>query len=78
MAMEDFMAFLAEVRKTTGIDALAADEDEFTATLEKILQLCDIWAERIKGLLAGEHEGADGRAGRRAAAEVPAQHMIRA
>ena len=159
MAMENFRAFLAEVRKTTGIDALAADEgglvtlrvddrfnlslqyveatgkvlcfvevaelpvdaskavyrdllagglfgrdtaggyfalepesetvvynyffdldtaakdaDEFTATLEKILQLCDIWAGRINGLLAGEHEDAGGKA----VAEVPSRHMIRA
>ena len=33
--------------------AAAADVDEFVATLEKILQLCDIWAERIKANLAG-------------------------
>ncbi len=26
----------------------AADRDDFVATLEKILQLCDIWAERIR------------------------------
>ena len=31
----------------------AADVDEFIATLEKILQLCDIWAERIRRDLSG-------------------------
>ena len=60
------------------LETAAKDVEEFIATLEKILQLCDIWAWRIKGLLVGEHEGTDGRAGREAAAEVPAQHMIRA
>lgn len=60
------------------LETAAKDVEEFIATLEKILQLCDIWAERIKGLLAGEHEGTDGRAGMDATAEVPAQHMIRA
>lgn len=30
-------------------DVLAGDPEEFIATLEKILQLCDIWAERING-----------------------------
>ena len=29
----------------------------------KILQLCDIWAARIRGISAGGHERADGRAG---------------
>lgn len=29
-------------------DRAAADPDEFVATLEKILQLCGIWAERIR------------------------------
>lgn len=31
-----------------------ADIDGFVATLEKILQLCDIWAERIRRDLEGE------------------------
>ena len=30
------------------LDAAAKDVDDFIATVEKILQLCDIWAERIK------------------------------
>ena len=32
----------------------AADVEAFIDTLEKILQLCDIWAERIKGGHAGD------------------------
>ena len=34
----------------------AADPDNFIATLEKILQLCDIWAERIRRDLEQHHE----------------------
>lgn len=60
------------------LEAAANDVEGFTATLEKILQLCDIWAKRIRGISAGGHEGADGSAGKKAASEVPAQHMIRA
>ena len=30
------------------LDRAAEDVEDFVATLEKILQLCDIWAERIK------------------------------
>ena len=110
---EDYIAFLAEARKETGIDALVPDEtglvtvnvdetynvnlqfveasasilcfvevtqlpsdapkevyrdllagglffdleaieddvDEFVSALEKIMQLCDVWAKRIKGIL---------------------------
>ena len=32
----------------------AQDVDDFISTLEKILQLCDIWAERIRRDLYGE------------------------
>ena len=53
------------------LEAAAKDVEGFVSTLEKILQLCDIWAERIRRVLAGEHEDA-------APAEVPAHHMIRA
>ena len=49
----------------------AGDVEEFVSTLEKILQLCEIWAERIRRVLAGEHEEA-------APAEVPSHDMIRA
>ena len=52
-------------------ETAARDVEEFIATLEKTLQLCDIWAERIRRDLAGEREDA-------APAEVPAPHMIRA
>ena len=34
-------------------DKAAADPDDFVSTLEKILQQCDIWAERIRRDLAG-------------------------
>lgn len=34
----------------------AKDVEEFISTLEKILQLCDIWAERIKMNLVGSGE----------------------
>ena len=50
----------------------AADVDDFVSTIEKILQLCDIWAERLRRDLAEGHEVAP------APAEVPPQHMIRA
>ena len=53
------------------LETTAKDVEEFISTLEKILQLCDIWAERIRRVLADEHKGA-------APAEVPAHHMIRA
>ena len=49
----------------------AKDVEGFVSTLEKILQLCDIWAERIRRDLAGDNEDA-------APAEVPDRHMIRA
>ena len=31
----------------------AADPEAFVGAVEKIVQLCDVWAERIRGLLAG-------------------------
>lgn len=33
------------------------DVDAFISTLEKILQLCDVWSERIRRVLVGEDEG---------------------
>lgn len=53
------------------LDKAAADTDDFIATLEKILQLCDIWAERIRRVLAGDLDDA-------APVEVPVHHMIMA
>lgn len=35
------------------LDAAARDPGDFVSTLEKILQLCDVWAERVKRVLAG-------------------------
>ena len=55
------------------LEKAAADTDDFIATLEKILQLCDIWAERIRRVLTGDNEGASA-----APAEMPIHHMIRA
>ena len=34
------------------LETAANDIEDFISTIEKILQLCDIWAERIKGNLA--------------------------
>ena len=49
-------------------DLIKNDPDEFTSTLEKILQLCDIWRERIQsGEAAQETESG---------AEVPDRHII--
>ena len=42
------------------LETAAIDIDDFTATLEKILQLCDLWAERIKTVLDGGADGGDG------------------
>ena len=36
------------------LDEAAKDVEEFVHTIEKILQLCDIWAERIRRDLSGE------------------------
>ena len=38
------------------LEKAAGDVEEFVTTLEKILQLCDIWAERIKADLVGDSE----------------------
>jgi hypothetical protein len=35
------------------LETAAADVEDFIATLEKILQLCDLWAERIRSVAAG-------------------------
>ena len=37
----------------------ARDVDAFVDTLEKILQLCDVWADRIKSSLAGPDDSAE-------------------
>ena len=42
------------------LEAAARDVEDFVATLEKMLQLCDIWAERIQATLsAGEAQAAE-------------------
>ena len=55
------------------LEEAAADTEDFIATLEKILQLCDIWSERIRRVLAGDTESAPA-----APVEMPLHHMIRA
>ncbi|MBQ7651684.1 MAG: type III secretion system chaperone [Victivallales bacterium] len=41
------------------LDVAAQDVDDFVSTLEKILQLCDIWTERIKEKLTGNVSHSD-------------------
>ena len=36
------------------LEEAAKDVEDFIHTVEKILQLCDIWAERIRRSLSGE------------------------
>ena len=43
-------------------DRAAADPEDFISTVEKILQLCDAWAERIKETLAGGGAAGDSAA----------------
>lgn len=37
------------------LETAAADTEDFVSTIEKILQLCDLWAERIKSSLSEGH-----------------------
>ena len=39
------------------LETAAADVEDFVSTVEKILQLCDLWAERIKSSLSGGTDG---------------------
>ena len=41
------------------LETAANDVEEFVHTIEKILQLCDMWAERIKNALANSGIGFD-------------------
>ena len=46
------------------LETAAKDVEDFIATLEKMLQLCDLWAERIKrGLGDGGGDGDGGEEG---------------
>ena len=54
-------------------DRAAEDPEEFISTIEKILQLCDIWSERIRRVLAGDTESSSA-----VPVEMPLHHMIRA
>ncbi len=40
------------------LEQAAADPEDFIATIEKMLQLCDLWAERIKNDLAADSASA--------------------
>ncbi len=42
------------------LEAAAKDVEDFVSTLEKVLQLCDLWAERIKDGLGGDGGGDGG------------------
>lgn len=52
------------------LEAAAADVDEFISTVEKIIQLCDFWSERIKSDLVG---GDDAQIG-----QIPAHGVLMA
>jgi hypothetical protein len=36
-------------------DGIESDPEEFVSALEKILQLCDLWADRVNVILSEEH-----------------------
>ena len=38
------------------LETAGMDVDEFVASMEKILQLCDLWAGRLKEILAGNDD----------------------
>ena len=40
-------------------DMIAQDIDDFIASLEKILSLCDIWVDRINGLIENQESNVD-------------------
>ncbi len=42
------------------LETVAKDVEDFVTSLEKILQLCDLWAEWIREDLGGAGENADG------------------
>ncbi len=41
------------------LEVAAKDVEEFIDSVEKILQLCDIWAERIKEKISGDNASGD-------------------
>ena len=53
------------------LETAANDVEEFIHTIEKILQLCDLWAERIKGDMS-----ADGAEKTSDPSETPLGHTI--
>ena len=50
------------------LEKASEDVEEFISTLEKILQLCDVWAERIKSDLGGSESQSN--------SELPHGHEI--
>ena len=53
------------------LETAANDTEEFIHVIEKILQLCDLWAERIKGAM-----GSDGGEKQSDSGETPTGHTI--
>ena len=53
------------------LETVANDTEEFIHVIEKILQLCDLWAERIKGAM-----GSDGGERQSDSGETPTGHTI--
>ena len=53
------------------LETAANDVEEFIHTIEKILQLCDLWAERIR-----ENMSADGDKKNSASGGAPTGHTI--
>jgi hypothetical protein len=43
------------------LETAASDVDDFIASIEKILQLCDLWNERIQRVIAGHDRPKDGQ-----------------
>ena len=65
------------------LESAAKDVEEFVRTLEKILQLCDVWEERIRRVRSGEtDEGGFGESDGHDGYDMPSHHfsgsMIRA
>ena len=58
------------------LDTAAKDVEEFVAAIEKILQLCDLWAERIKEDVAGADPAAGVLPTGHTLDGVPAGHMV--
>ncbi len=58
------------------LETAAKDVEEFVSAIEKILQLCDMWAERIKEDIAGADHAVDGLPLGHTIEGLPAGHMV--